>query len=394
MGIADPSLTGHYKVTGPANQNPLGGDAKPLEYDVYYNGKQYLITNNNKLIYMGTLHKRDGNMYLAQLRLPATATEKGQQSASPYFYMLVQKTDKGAALNLIQCATEAERDCTAKDIQELSMLATVAEQDPQERQLATALKTAELGQDRSSDSAKMPPNSDDANSTAFTNWQRNVVDILTRNKKYPADAQSRHEEGLVVVHFTLDRGGNLIDSRVSRSSGSVALDEAALAVIRISQPFPPLPETYRKSDVNLTVPMRFRLSDGIAPPTNDKGSQSDGQMPASSSVGLSQQDLDALRSKIASSYVPPPEPAKSYVITIRMKLTRDRRLAETPVVLSRGEGYLFKSACDSVLNAVEKAQPYDMLPLTSYDSWKELDIRFDLHELTKSKGESARQPSQ
>ena len=83
--------------------------------------------------------------------------------------------------------------------------------------------------------------------------------LLERNKRYPESAQSRRQQGVAQVFFSLDRQGRVIDSRVVRSSGASALDEEALAILRRAQPFPPPPPELSGQRVNLTVPIRFNL---------------------------------------------------------------------------------------------------------------------------------------
>jgi protein TonB len=58
------------------------------------------------------------------------------------------------------------------------------------------------------------------------------VALLERNKRYPGTAQSRREQGVAQIFFSLDGQGRVIDSRVVRSSGATSLDEEALALLR------------------------------------------------------------------------------------------------------------------------------------------------------------------
>ena len=51
-------------------------------------------------------------------------------------------------------------------------------------------------------------------STAIPNWTSEIVALLERNKRYPPAAQSRREHGVAQVVFTLDRPGQVVDSRV------------------------------------------------------------------------------------------------------------------------------------------------------------------------------------
>jgi len=97
------------------------------------------------------------------------------------------------------------------------------------------------------------------NSNAVPTWKTQIVALLERNKRYPAVAQSRREQRIAQVFFSLDRKGRVIDSRISRSSGASALDEEALALLRRAQPFPAPPRELPGDRVDLTVPIRFNL---------------------------------------------------------------------------------------------------------------------------------------
>lgn len=101
-------------------------------------------------------------------------------------------------------------------------------------------------------------------------------------------------------------------------------------------------------------------------------------------VQMSQSELDALRAKLISLWNPPAAVSAhpdQYVVTIRIRLTRDYRLDGQPVVITGGQGPLFEATRDSALRAVFQAQPYDMLSPTTYDQWKEMDINFDPREV-------------
>ena len=97
------------------------------------------------------------------------------------------------------------------------------------------------------------------NPNAVPTWRTQIVALLERNKRYPAAAQSRREQGSAQVFFSLDRQGRVVDSRVVRSSGAAALDAEALAMLRRAQPFPPPPPELAGDRVDLTVPIRFYL---------------------------------------------------------------------------------------------------------------------------------------
>jgi TonB family protein len=47
---------------------------------------------------------------------------------------------------------------------------------------------------------------------------------LQRFKRYPPEAQSRNEQGVVLLGFTLDRNGHVLAHNIARSSGYADLD--------------------------------------------------------------------------------------------------------------------------------------------------------------------------
>ena len=94
-------------------------------------------------------------------------------------------------------------------------------------------------------------------SNAIPTWRNEVVARLERNKRYPTGAEK--DRGTAHVDFSIDRQGRVIVSRIMTSSGSAALDRAALDMIARSQPFPPPPVALAGAEVRLTVPVRFNV---------------------------------------------------------------------------------------------------------------------------------------
>ena len=97
------------------------------------------------------------------------------------------------------------------------------------------------------------------NSRAVVTWKTQIVALIERNKRYPTTAQSRREQGVAQVFFSLDRQGRVVESRIERSSGVAALDEEALALLRRAQPFPVPPSVFTEDHVTLTLPLRFNI---------------------------------------------------------------------------------------------------------------------------------------
>lgn len=80
---------------------------------------------------------------------------------------------------------------------------------------------------------------------AYANYLRAWVDRAERvgNLNYPDEARQRRLSGRVVVAVGVRRDGSVESSRVLVSSGIPVLDAAALRVVELAKPFPPLPHS-------------------------------------------------------------------------------------------------------------------------------------------------------
>ena len=90
-------------------------------------------------------------------------------------------------------------------------------------------------------------------------WQKALINHLNRYKRYPDAARSHRAQGVVVVAFKLDRSGQLLASHVTKGSGSPALDEEALAVLKRASPLPAPPAQIAGPMLDLILPIQFRI---------------------------------------------------------------------------------------------------------------------------------------
>jgi protein TonB len=91
-------------------------------------------------------------------------------------------------------------------------------------------------------------------------WQKAVALHLNKHKRYPPDARDNKEEGIVVVWFSIDRSGKIIEGRLEKSCGSAPLDKEAVEVLNRASPFPRPPSDLADLEFTFTMPVRFHRS--------------------------------------------------------------------------------------------------------------------------------------
>jgi len=90
-------------------------------------------------------------------------------------------------------------------------------------------------------------------------WQTVLLKHLQQYKRYPQSAQTQGEQGVVLLGFSVDRNGRVLEHRIVQSSGHADLDDEVMAMIERAQPLPAFPTSMTQSKLDLTVPIRFSL---------------------------------------------------------------------------------------------------------------------------------------
>ena len=90
-------------------------------------------------------------------------------------------------------------------------------------------------------------------------WQADLVRHLQQYKRYPLAAQAKHEQGVVLLGFSVDRNGRVLTRRVVQSSGHPDLDQEVMEMVMRAQPLPAFPPSMTQTKLDLTVPIRFSL---------------------------------------------------------------------------------------------------------------------------------------
>jgi len=86
-----------------------------------------------------------------------------------------------------------------------------------------------------------------------------VLSAIEEAAYFPKKALSKGIHGQAVVQFTLHRDGSITGLALVKTSGSEALDQAAVRILeRASKRFPQFPEHFPKESVSYVVPIVFR----------------------------------------------------------------------------------------------------------------------------------------
>lgn len=103
------------------------------------------------------------------------------------------------------------------------------------------------------------PTSAAVRTASVVSWKRKIARHLQRNKRYPAEAQVKHQHGSAKVHFVINRQGRVISRYIVASSGVPSLDQEALDLLQRAQPIPLPPAGVDGSEFGFSVPVVFDL---------------------------------------------------------------------------------------------------------------------------------------
>ena len=88
-------------------------------------------------------------------------------------------------------------------------------------------------------------------------WTAELSAHLDKHKRNPKLHKFKNTK--VVVNVTFDRLGHVVATSIAESSGDPAYDEAALAMLKRSDPVPPPPPLVADEGLNFTLPVIFRV---------------------------------------------------------------------------------------------------------------------------------------
>lgn len=90
-------------------------------------------------------------------------------------------------------------------------------------------------------------------------YGRSLSSLFARQQQYPRLAALRGWEGEVQVRVTIARRGNIVATQIVRSSGFEVLDQNAIQLVASSGPLPRPPEALQNKELQIIVPVLFKL---------------------------------------------------------------------------------------------------------------------------------------
>ena len=95
---------------------------------------------------------------------------------------------------------------------------------------------------------------------SFNEFLREVRDRIKRVQRFPPRVRNIDDGATATIRFTLFNDGTVRNPEVTTSSGSKALDNAALTAVRNAVPYPSFPEGQESNSLRLEIPIIFELA--------------------------------------------------------------------------------------------------------------------------------------
>lgn len=148
-----------------------------------------------------------------------------------------------------------------------------------------------------------------------------------------------------------------------------------------SPPEPPQPEPAQSGGAQAEAPTaqpditsRF----GIMFTLPEAGAAGDFDAKATAAANIKVEDAAALRAHLKTCSVLPRSiaPGDNVRIVLRVAFAQDGRLAREPLLIEASASEKGPALMKSAIEALERCQPYAMLPAERYNEWRMLDLSF------------------
>lgn len=110
----------------------------------------------------------------------------------------------------------------------------------------------------------------------------------------------------------------------------------------------------------------------------DTGAAGDFDAKSTANANIKVEDAAAMRAHLKTCSVLPKSvsPSDNVRIVLRVALSPDGRLAKEPLLIEASASAKGPALMRSAMDALEKCQPYAMLPADRYNEWRMLDLSF------------------
>ena len=110
----------------------------------------------------------------------------------------------------------------------------------------------------------------------------------------------------------------------------------------------------------------------------DAGAAGDFDAKSTAAANIKVEDAAALRAHLKTCSILPKSvtPSDNVRIVLRVALRKDGTLAAEPLLIEASASAKGPALMRSAMDALEKCQPYAMLPADRYDQWRMLDLSF------------------
>lgn len=110
----------------------------------------------------------------------------------------------------------------------------------------------------------------------------------------------------------------------------------------------------------------------------DAGAAGDFDAKATANANIKVEDAAAMRAHLKTCSILPKSvsPSDNVRIVLRVALSPDGRLVREPLLIEASASAKGPALMRSAMEALEKCQPYAMLPADRYDEWRMLDLSF------------------
>ena len=95
---------------------------------------------------------------------------------------------------------------------------------------------------------------------SFNAFLKAVRDRIKQVQRFPPRVRNLDDGASTTVRFTLFKDGTIRNPTVTNSSGSTALDNAAIAAVQNAVPYPTFPEGQEGNSLRLELPIIFELT--------------------------------------------------------------------------------------------------------------------------------------